>query len=478
MTDEGPDEGLRRRVRRSVRGARDAVDGGLDATMSRVGETVSGAAREVTAGTAQQVIEELEPYLIEVTVPRIVEGITPYLVEHVVPEILAGLQDHLVGTTVPDVVDGVTDHLVAVTVPEVLAGVTPRLVEELLPALLAELTPYLTDELVPQIVVGLTPMLEQQIAPQLVEALMPQLEAEVAPRLVDGLLPKIRRDVVPTILDDIVDDPRIRDLIREQSQGLFLDALESLRENLADADDIAENVVRRLLGQKPRPVDELALDLVMADAGPAETTRRTWEALTERRRAWADQPTPLAPPGREHAHAGAVTRLLALALDVSLLGWLVGQGLAALLGLLDSVFPNLPSWVAARTHARFDRNRADLSGPLLVADRPDAGVVPHGHPGLHPRWSPPSVPARDGPCLGGHPGPVRLAGHRGAVRVRSEAPLAAGPAAEHRGPLRRPRRPAAPLRAGRGRAARERGSGWRLRPEIRAPRPVGDRPRS
>ena len=346
MTDEGPDEGLRRRVRRSVRGARDAVDSGLDATMSRVGETVSGAAREVTAGTAQQVIQELEPYLIEVTVPRIVEGITPYLVEHVVPEILAGLQDHLVGTTVPDVVDGVTDHLVAVTVPEVLAGVTPRLVEELLPALLAELTPYLTDELVPQIVVGLTPMLEQQIAPQLVEALMPQLEAEVAPRLVDGLLPKIRRDVVPTILDDIVDDPRIRDLIREQSQGLFLDALESLRENLADADDIAENVVRRLLGRKPRPVDELALDLVMADAGPAETTRRTWEALTERRRAWADQPTPPAPPGREHAHAGAVTRLLALALDVSLLGWLVGQGLAALLGLLDSVFPDLPSWVA------------------------------------------------------------------------------------------------------------------------------------
>lgn len=346
MTEDPHEGGLRRRVRRSVREARDAVDETLDATMSRVGSSVTGAAREVTAVTAQQVIEELEPYLIEETGPRIVEGITPYLVEHVVPEILTGLHDHLVTTTVPDVIDGVTEHLVEVTVPEVVAGVTPRLVDELLPALLADLTPYLNDELVPQVVAGLTPLLEQQIAPQLIDALMPQIEDEVAPRLVDGLLPKIRRDVVPTILDDIVDDPRIRDLIREQSQGLFLDALESLRENLADADDIAENVVRRLLGRRPRPVDESALAIVMADAGAAESTRRTWEALNERRRAWLEQPVPPAPPGREHAHAGALTRLLALALDVTLLGWLVSQGLAALLDLLDSVFPGLPTWVA------------------------------------------------------------------------------------------------------------------------------------
>jgi uncharacterized RDD family membrane protein YckC len=346
MVEESRDGRLRRRMRQSVRGARDVVDDTLDSTMQRVGQSVSGAARGVTNATAHQVIDEIEPYLVSEAVPRIVDGITPYLVDHVVPEILAGMHEHLVTETVPDVIDDVTEHLVAVTVPEVVAGITPRLVEELLPALLTDLTPYLTDDLVPQVVTGLTPLLEEQIAPQLVEAMMPQLENQIAPRLVDSLLPKIRRDVVPQILDDIVDDPRIRDLIREQSQGLFLDAFEALRENLADADDIAENLVRRLIRRPVRPVDASALAIVLADAGPAESTRRTWEQLMDRRRGWQEQPIPPAPPGREHAHAGVVTRGLAMAIDVSLIGWLVGQALTALLALLDSLFTDLPSWVA------------------------------------------------------------------------------------------------------------------------------------
>ena len=75
----------------------------------------------------------------------------------------------------------------------------------------------------------------------------------------------------------------------------------------------------------------------------------------------AGEPAQPAPPGREHAHAGAVTRLLALALDAGLVGWLLSQGLAALLDLLDSFLNPVPPWVAA-TLTGLDRTGPDLPG--------------------------------------------------------------------------------------------------------------------
>ncbi len=286
------DEGLTRAVRRAVGGA-------LDATVGRVGERVTDTAREVTGTTARQVIEDLEPYLIEQAVPRIVTGLTPYLVQSVVPDVLEGITDHLVEVTVPEIVDGVNGHLVDVTVPTVVAGVTPQLVDELLPRILADLRPYL----------------EQELVPRIVDALMPHLEEVVAPQLVDALLPKIRTEVVPTVLDDIVDDPRVRDLIREQSQGLFLDALERVRQGVADLDDVAELIGRRLLLQRRRPA-----------LGPQD----------------------LVPPhGRDHAFAGVVTRAAALAIDLTAAGWLISQGLSALLNVLTSLLGTLPSWSVA-----------------------------------------------------------------------------------------------------------------------------------
>jgi uncharacterized RDD family membrane protein YckC len=404
MADEPRDAGLRSSVRR-------AVDGAFDATVGRVGHTVTEAAMDVTGATAQQVIEDLEPYLIQEAIPRIVEGLTPYLTDTVVPEVLEGITGHLVADTVPEIVDGVTAHLVAVTVPEVVAGVTPRLVADLLPALLEDLRPYLEAELVPRIVEGLVPHIQEQVAPelidglmpkirdqvapdliealmprieeqiapqlidalmpkirdqvapdlidalmprirdevapQLVDALMPTITDEIAPQLVDSLMPKIRAEVVPLILDDIVDDPRVRDLIREQSQGLFLDALESLRENLADADDLVERIGRRLLRQSPRPQPESAVSLMLDAAGDADTTpaRLTRENLGEQRSAWRAMPVPPAPPGREFAHAGALTRLVAFGVDVTVVGWLVSQGLSALINLLDSLFTPVPEWL-------------------------------------------------------------------------------------------------------------------------------------
>ena len=337
MADRPEDAGLRRTVRR-------AVDDALDATVGRVSHSVTEAAMDVTGATAKQVIEDLEPYLIQEAIPRIVDGLTPYLTDTLVPEVLEGITGHLVADTVPEIVDGVTAHLVAVTVPEVVDGVTPRLVADLLPKLLEDLRPYLEAELVPRIVEGLVPHIQEQVAPDLIDALMPKIRDEVAPQLVDALMPKIRSEVVPLILDDIVDDPRVRDLIREQSQGLFLDALESVRENLADADVLVERFGRHLLRKPPRPQAQSAMSLVLddADTTPAHLTR---ENLAEQRSTWRAMPVPPAPPGREFAHAGVLTRLVAFGVDVTLVGWLVSQGLSALVNLLDSVFTPVPEWL-------------------------------------------------------------------------------------------------------------------------------------
>ena len=76
------------------------------------------------------------------------------------------------------------------------------------------------------------------------------------------------------------------------------------------------------------------------DATPARLTR---DNLAEQRSAWRAMPVPPAPPGREFAHAGAVTRLVAFALDTTLVAWLVSQGLSALVNLLDTIFDPAPN---------------------------------------------------------------------------------------------------------------------------------------
>lgn len=343
------DNGLRGIVRRAAGGARGAADSAFDATVGRVGHTVGEAALDATNATAQQVIEGLEPYLIEEAIPRIVAGITPYLTDDVVPEVLAGITDHLTTVTIPEMVDGVTGHLVDVTVPEVVAGVTPRLVDDLLPRLLADLQPYLEQQLVPRVVDALVPYLEQTIAPQLVDALMPKIRDEVAPDLVDSLMPKIRTEVVPQILDDIVDDPRIRDLIREQSQGLFLDTLEGFRGKLADVDSTVDRIGRRVLRRPPRPKPETAVELVLAETSPDDTKplRLAVEDLARQRAVWRALPAPPAPPGRDFTYAGAATRLLGLGIDLFVVGYLTTVLFSTLGSLIDSLFDGAtPDWLA------------------------------------------------------------------------------------------------------------------------------------
>ena len=200
----------------------------------------------------------------------------------------------MVETTVPAVVDGVTPYLVANTVPAVVTGVTPALVDDLLPRLLVDLQPYLQKQLVPQIVDGLTPYLVDS----------------VAPTIVDGLMPKIHEEIVPAILDDIVDDPRVRNLIREQSQGMFLDGLERLRRVLARLDDVVETIVRRIFwrGRRPRPTAE-------------------------------DE---LPPVGRRFRNAGFVTRGVALTIDLTVVSFILGVGVSALVAFLGNFADPIP----------------------------------------------------------------------------------------------------------------------------------------
>jgi uncharacterized RDD family membrane protein YckC len=276
-----------------------------------------------------------------------VEGLTPYLAQTVVPEVLAAAQQHLVTTAVPDIVDGVTQHLVDTTVPRVVEGVTPLLVSELLPRILQDLRPYLEQEVIPEIVDALVPRLTSVVVPQILEQIMPMIETDIAPRLVDSLMPKIRNEVVPVILEDIVDDPSVRDLIREQSQGLFLDAMESIRENMADVDNMVETICRKVVRKPPRVQPPSGLELVLDATGGGERARTTLSNLSQQRATWQAMKKPPAPPGREFAYAGIVTRFASFVIDVTLLAWLVSQGLSALLSLLESLFGTLPTWLVA-----------------------------------------------------------------------------------------------------------------------------------
>lgn len=310
MTGPAEESGLRGGVRR-------ALDGAFDATVGRVGQSVNEVAVEVTGATAEQVITEMEPFLVREALPRILEDLRPYLEAELVPAIVAGLMPHLNDSVAPDLIDG--------------------------------LMPKITDEVAPQLVESLMPMIETKVAPRLIEAMMPMIRDEVAPDLVDSLMPKIRAQVVPTILDDIVDDPAVRDLIREQSQGLFLDALEGFRRTLAGADTTVERIARGLVRRGPRPKPDAALELVLVHHSPQDTKplRLEVEDLARIRDEWRALPLPPAPLGRSFSYGGPVTRGLGLAIDVATIGWAATQVLSTVIGLLEALVGTLPPWLVA-----------------------------------------------------------------------------------------------------------------------------------
>lgn len=226
---------------------------------TRVGDRVGGRVEDAS----RSVVDDLEPYLAEQTVPRLVDALMPHLVERVIPE--------------------------------VIEGITPALVDDLLPDILDRLRPYLAEQLVPALLADLRPHLIEQTVPTVIE----------------GVLPMIRTDVVPAVLDDIVDDPRVRDLIREQSQGLVIDGVERVRSTLAHGDDVVDRWLRKLRRSREAPVET-----------PADL-----------------------PPGRTRSHAGLVTRSVALGLDLSLVALVAVQGLTALIAVLSTVVDPVPAWL-------------------------------------------------------------------------------------------------------------------------------------
>jgi hypothetical protein len=290
--DESPE-------RRSL--LRRTVDGTIGAAIGRVEDRVTD--------TAQAMIEDLEPYLIAETVPRVIDALEPYLATETVPRILDQLVPRLVAETVPEIVEGLMPYLVEQVAPQVVDGMSDHLSETTVPILLEELTPRLADELLPVLLERLRPYLERELVPGVVDALTPHIIETTAPRVVEGLMPRINAEIVPAVLDGMVDDPRIRDLVREQSFGLVLDAVERLRRFLSRADDTAERVARRLPGgrvvEEPVPESELL-------------------------------------PGRTRSHAGMASRGVGSVVDLTLVAFLAGQGLSALLAVLGAFFGSVP----------------------------------------------------------------------------------------------------------------------------------------
>ena len=84
-----------------------------------------------------------------------------------------------------------------------------------------------------------------------VEESLAWVEASVVPRLLDGALPQVRTNVLPVVIDDLTADPRVRDLVVEQSRGMLGEAADQLRTHAASADDRVESAFRRLVGRHP-----------------------------------------------------------------------------------------------------------------------------------------------------------------------------------------------------------------------------------
>lgn len=94
---------------------------------------------------------------------------------------------------------------------------------------------------------------EADIAPKMIDGLVPYLQAKVLPPLIAGSVPQIRADVVPVIIGDLTVDPRVRDLIVDQSRGVLTGATQEVRTTTEIADDRLESAVQRIFGRRPAP---------------------------------------------------------------------------------------------------------------------------------------------------------------------------------------------------------------------------------
>jgi hypothetical protein len=92
-----------------------------------------------------------------------------------------------------------------------------------------------------------------QAVPQIVDSLVPHLVDSVVPRLIEGALPEIRARVMPAVVDDLTNDPKVRDLVADQSRAAVEDAVKHVYSDVASADSKVMRVFRRLARAGPTP---------------------------------------------------------------------------------------------------------------------------------------------------------------------------------------------------------------------------------
>jgi hypothetical protein len=90
-----------------------------------------------------------------------------------------------------------------------------------------------------------------QAVPAIVDSLVPHLVDSVVPRLIEGALPEIRSRVMPSVVDDLTNDPKVRDLVTEQSRAAVEDAVKHVHTDVAKADSTVLKALRRLAGAGP-----------------------------------------------------------------------------------------------------------------------------------------------------------------------------------------------------------------------------------
>ena len=112
---------------------------------------------------------------------------------------------------------------------------------------------------------------QAQAVPQIVDGMLPHLMDDVVPRLIDGVMPEIRARVLPAVIDDLTHDPRLRDLLMEQSKGAVGEATQHLRATTATADDRVESAFRRR-GRNTPPTDRTDSNVI--DEANARTNDR------------------------------------------------------------------------------------------------------------------------------------------------------------------------------------------------------------
>jgi hypothetical protein len=113
---------------------------------------------------------------------------------------------------------------------------------------------------------------QAKVLPQIIDGMMPYFLNDVMPRVIDGVMPEIRSRVLPVVIDDLTHDPRLRELMLEQSKGAVGEATQHRRATTANADDRVERAFRRRGGGQPPTGNDTDASATKSDETPQPPT--------------------------------------------------------------------------------------------------------------------------------------------------------------------------------------------------------------